>query len=73
MPKHSRLRPGHILAERWFAKAGLEAPADLFHRYLAERGYAAETVESYFRSVAHFVHWASQQGTTLSEADDAND
>ena len=71
MPKYSRLRPGHILAERWFAKAGLEALSDSYRRHLVERGYATQTVESYFRSAAHFVHWASQQGIAPNEVDDA--
>lgn len=30
MPKCSRLRSGHTLARRWFAKAGLEAHADAY-------------------------------------------
>ena len=71
MPKYSRVRPGHILAERWFAKAGLEALSDVYRRYLVERGYATQTVESYFRSVAHFVHWASPRGIAPNEVGDA--
>lgn len=70
MPKYSRLKPGHILAQRWFAKADLEADAGAYVRYLAERGYARETVECYFRSVAHFAHWMSQQGIAFRDVDD---
>jgi integrase/recombinase XerD len=61
MPTHSRVRPGHILAQRWFSDAGLGAHADSYCRYLTERGYRQVTVESYFRSVAHFVHWMRGQ------------
>ncbi len=71
MPKYSRVRPGHILAERWFAKAGLEELSGVYRRYLVERGYATQTVEGYFRSVAHFVHWASLQGIAPNEVGDA--
>lgn len=67
MPTHSRLRPGHILAKRWFVKAGLGVYVDSYRRYLIERGYRQVTVESYFRSVAHFVHWTSGQGIDLRE------
>ncbi|MCX5545848.1 tyrosine-type recombinase/integrase [Paraburkholderia sp. CNPSo 3076] len=67
MPTHSRVRPGHILAQRWFSDAGLGAHADSYCRYLTERGYRQVTVESYFRSVAHFVHWISGQGMGLRE------
>lgn len=70
MAKYSRLRPGHILAQRWFAEAGFGAHADSYCRYLTERGYGQGTVESYFRSVAHFVHWISRQGNSLHEAGD---
>ena len=71
MPIHSRLKPGHILAEQWFIKAALEAHADAYVQYLTERGYARETVECYFRSVAHFVHWASQQDVALCDINEA--
>lgn len=67
MQTHSRVRPGHILAQRWFSKAGLGVHADSYCRYLTERGYRQVTVESYFRSVAHFVHWISGQGIGLRE------
>jgi len=71
MPKFSRLRSGHILARRWFAKAGLEAHADAYIRYLTEHGYAVPTVECYFRCVAHFVHWAVQQHAAFHDVGDA--
>jgi site-specific recombinase XerD len=71
MQTHARLKPGHVLAQRWFATAGLEPHADSYCRYLTKRGYGQRTVESYFRSVAHFVHWISRQGIGLHEADDA--
>jgi integrase/recombinase XerD len=71
MPKYSRLRSGHILARRWFAKAGLEAHADAYIRYLTEHGYAVPTVECYFRCVAHFLHWAVQQHAAFHDVGDA--
>ncbi|MFX1764851.1 site-specific integrase [Paraburkholderia sp. A1RI-2L] len=43
------------------------AHADSYCRYLTERGYRPVTVESYFRSVAHFLHWISGQGIGLRE------
>lgn len=67
MPKYSRIKPGHVLGERWFAEAALGAHADSYVHYLTERGYAQETVECYFRSVAHFVRWISQQGLALCD------
>lgn len=67
MPEYSRIKPGHILGERWFAEAALGVHADAYVHYLTERGYAPETVECYFRSVAHFVHWISQQGVALGD------
>ena len=67
MPMSSRLKPGHILAQRWFARAEVEVEADRYVRYLAERGYARDTVERYFRSVAHFVHWVSQRDVALCD------
>ncbi|WP_349606106.1 site-specific integrase [Cupriavidus sp. DF5525] len=71
MPTYSRIKPGHLLSERWFAKAALGAHADAYVHYLTERGYARETVECYFRSVAHFVHWNSLRGVVLREMDEA--
>ena len=71
MPKYSRLKPGHILAQRWFAKVGLDAHADAYIRYLTDRGYAPRTAECYFRSVAHFVHWTSERHVAFHDADDA--
>jgi site-specific recombinase XerD len=67
MSTYSRLKPGHILAQRWFARAALEAHANAYVQYLTERGYARETVERYFRSVAHFVRWISQQDVALCD------
>ncbi|WP_165848140.1 site-specific integrase [Paraburkholderia lacunae] len=67
MPTYSRIKRGHILGRQWFAKAALEAHADAYVLYLSERGYAAETVQCYLRSVAHFVHWISQRGVGLGD------
>jgi len=71
MPECSRLRSAHILARRWFAKAGLDAHADAYIRYLTEHGYAVPTVECYFRCVAHFLHWAVQQHAAFHDVSDA--
>jgi len=71
MPTYSRIKPGHLLSEQWFAMAAMETHADAYVLYLTERGYARETVECYFRSVAHFVHWNSRRGVALSKIDEA--
>jgi integrase/recombinase XerD len=67
MPTYSRVKPGHLLGEQWFSKAGLDEQADAYVAYLIERGYARETVERYYRSVAHFVHWRSPLGAALCD------
>jgi site-specific recombinase XerD len=67
MSMPARLKPGHILAQRWFDRAEVEVQSNAYVRYLAERGYARDTVERYFRSVAHFVHWVSQQDVALCD------
>jgi len=71
MPTYSRIKPGHLLGERWFAKAALGTHADAYIHYLTERGYARETVECYFMSVAHFVHWISQQDIAFFDISEA--
>jgi integrase/recombinase XerD len=70
MSTYSRTKPGQILGERWFAETALEAHADAYVHYLTERGYAAETVKCYFRCVAHFVHWLSQEGASLCDVNE---
>jgi integrase/recombinase XerD len=67
MSTYSRLKPGHILAQRWFARTALEAHLDAYVQYLTERGYAWETLERYFRRVAHFVRWVSRQDVALCD------
>ena len=71
MSMYSRIKPGQILGEQWFSKAALAAHADAYVDYLTERGYAVETVERYFRCVAHFVHWLSERGAGLSDINEA--
>jgi integrase/recombinase XerD len=71
MSMYSRIKPGQILGEQWFSKAALAAQADAYVDYLTERGYAVETVERYFRCVAHFVHWLSERGAGLSDINEA--
>lgn len=67
MSTYSRVKSGHLLGEQWFSKAGLDEQADAYVAYLIERGYARETVERYYRSVAHFVHWSSPVGVALCD------
>lgn len=67
MPKSTRARPGWNRSQAWFATATLDASADAFIRYLTERGYAEGTINSYFGSVAHFLHWLSRQRTGSRE------
>lgn len=58
----TRSRSAQSTSEEWFA--GLSA--DSYVQYLTERGYAAETVKAYFRSVAHFSHWCIRLRTDLT-------
>ncbi|WP_176385995.1 site-specific integrase [Paraburkholderia youngii] len=67
MPKYTRIRPGHLLCEHWFEEAALRTHADAYVQYLIDRGYARETVECYFRCVAHFIHWMAQRGINLCD------
>ncbi|OUL73404.1 hypothetical protein CA603_43770 [Paraburkholderia hospita] len=71
MLTHSRPRPGHILAQRWLVQYGMEAHAASYRRYLTKRGYSHNTIERYYRGLAHFAHWISEQGIGLREVDDA--
>src|ERR1035441_6866400 len=61
MVQRTRVRSGQRRSEEWFAAASLGSSADAYVRYLTERGYAAESIKGYFRSVAHFVHWLTQR------------
>ncbi|MBP0639669.1 site-specific integrase [Cupriavidus sp. AcVe19-6a] len=71
MPKYSRITSGQIRSEEWFAETSLGAYADAFARYLTDRGYAEASVSRYFRSVAHFAHWLSQEGASLGGINEA--
>jgi len=62
MVTRTRLRSGQRRSEDWFAAASLGDTADAYLQYLTERGYAAESIKGYFRSVAHFVHWCTRLG-----------
>jgi site-specific recombinase XerD len=62
MVTRTRFRSGQRRSEDWFAAASLGDTADAYLRYLTERGYAAESIKGYFRSVAHFVHWCTRRG-----------
>jgi site-specific recombinase XerD len=62
MVHHTRFRPGQRRSEEWLAAASLSSSADAYVQYLTERGYAAESIKGYFRSVAHFAHWLTQRG-----------
>lgn len=66
MPAATRSRPAQKRSEQWFAQTALGLSADSYVQYLTERGYAAETVRAYFRSVAHFSHWFARQRTDLA-------
>jgi integrase/recombinase XerD len=57
MVTRTRFRSGQRRSEDWFAAA--RDTADAYLQYLTERGYAAESIKGYFRSVAHFVHWCT--------------
>lgn len=61
MVQLTRVRSAQRRSGDWFAAASLGATADAYIRYLTERGYAAESIKGYFRSVAHFVHWLTQR------------
>jgi site-specific recombinase XerD len=53
------------LTRELFANSALGSSADAYAQYLAERGYAAETITGYLRSAAHFAHWQAQQQAGL--------
>jgi integrase/recombinase XerD len=61
MVPRTRFRSGQRRSEDWFATASLGDTADAYLQYLTERGYAAESIKGYFRSVAHFVHWCTRR------------
>ncbi len=62
MVQRTRVRSGQRRSEEWFSAASLGSSAGVYVRYLTERGYAAESIKGYFRSVAHFAHWLTQRG-----------
>jgi hypothetical protein len=35
MPIYSRVKPGHLLGEQWFSKAGLDEQAEIFKLVVA--------------------------------------
>ena len=61
MVTRTRFRSGQRRSEDWFAAASLGDTADAYLQYLTDRGYAAESIKGYFRSVAHFVHWCTRR------------
>jgi len=61
MATRTRFRSGQRRSENWFAAASLGTTADAYLKYLTDRGYAAESIKGYFRSVAHFVHWCTRR------------
>lgn len=71
MPKHTRFRSGQRRSEEWFEAASLASSADAYVRYLAERGYATESIKGYFRSVAHFIHWFTRRGVGVNDVSEA--
>ncbi|KNH04477.1 Mobile element protein [Candidatus Burkholderia brachyanthoides] len=71
MSKYSRIKPGHLLGLQWFDEVALRTHADAYVQYLTERGYVRETVECYFRSVTHFIHWISQRDIDLCDINES--
>ena len=69
MVAFTRFRPAETLCTKWFAQSPLRHTADSYIRYLTERGYAAQTVELYFRSAAHFVHWCAHRHSKIGDFD----
>lgn len=63
--------PAKRVAREWFSASVFNASADTYFRYLTERGYAAHTVEGYFRSAAHFAHWFEGQQVKLINFNEA--
>jgi site-specific recombinase XerD len=57
--------------EGWFAAAALAPQCKAYVQYLAERGYDVRSIKSYFRSVAHFVHWLTQHRVHASQINEA--
>jgi len=59
------------IASTYFLHAGmLDAPLKGFTMLLGERGYQPESVAAHRCSVAHFGHWATQQGLCVSDLDE---
>jgi len=61
MVTRTRFRSGQRRSEDWFRAASLGDTADAYLHYLTDRGYAAESIKGYFRSVAHFAHWCTRR------------
>lgn len=65
-----------ILARRsgvspdWFAGTVLSPHVKAYVAHLGDRGYAAGTINSYLRAVAHFAHWSADRLPTLDDLDD---
>ena len=63
--------PAKRVAREWFSASVFNSSADTYFQYLTERGYAAQTVEGYFRSAAHFAHWSEGQRVRLIDFNEA--
>jgi site-specific recombinase XerD len=53
-----------------FADTAFNSSTNAYLQYLAERGYAARTINGYFSSIAHFAHWSCEQQISLSDISD---
>ena len=71
MVAFTRFRPAETLCSKWFAQSPLRLTADSYVRYLTERGYAAPTVDFYFRSVAHFVYWFDHRRAEIRDINES--
>lgn len=67
MLKSTHSSPAQRVAREWFAKSVFSVHVDAYIQYLTERGYAARTIEAYFRNVAHFAHWSEGQRVRLND------
>lgn len=71
MVTRTRFRSGQQRSEDWFTAASLGDTADAYLHYLTDRGYAAESIKGYFRSVAHFVHWCTRRRLSVKGIDES--
>ena len=71
MPKPTRYPSAARCIEGWFAAAGLAVQCKAYVEYLTERGYGTRSIKSYFRSVAHFVHWLTRHQVRASQINEA--